>query len=435
MSWTRLDLGVGVIALGSLDQLWDGVEDLVDVVEVEPQTLWETRFGGGKVISPEPLSWLRSCGRPLLAHGVGYPVGGMTAPDPEGVLASAASARDLDAVHWSEHLAFNVAGDAHAGFLLPPVQTPEAVAAAVRHIRTYQDAHDRPFLVETPTNYLQPVAGDLSDGDYVADIAEGADCGILLDLHNIWTNERNGRQSVEEFLSLIPRERVWEVHLAGGFETDGYYLDAHVGPIDPELLALAARVVPTLPRVRAVIYEAVPASLAEQGVAGLREVLTAMHRVVDAPAVAPPPRQGAPVRMPLGAPDPAGSAQGGTVQVRTPQVGPAQVDTAQVGTAEREAELVAYTTRSSDQLTSPDPGATLMRALTDEARLSLLVRTHPDVLGRLLTVLGREQTETVLTDFLADSPASLWTDAQGDAFAEWLARRADLTTALTAYDR
>lgn len=409
MSWTRFDLGVGVIALGSLDQLWDGIEDLVDVVEVEPQTLWETRFGGGKVISPEPLGWLRSCGRPLLAHGVGYPVGGLTAPSPEGVLASAASARDLDAVHWSEHLAFNVAGDAHAGFLLPPVQTAEAVAAAVGHIRAYQAAHDRPFLVETPTNYLQPVPGDLTDGDYVAAIAETADCGILLDLHNIWTNERNGRQSVDDFLSLIPLDRVWEVHLAGGFETDGYYLDAHVGPIDPELLALAARVVPTLPRVRAVIYEAVPASLAEQGVAGLRDVLASMHRIVDLPAAVAPPR---PAAAPASTPTRPGASC----------------------TAEREAELVAYTTRASDLLSSPDPGAALMRALTDEARLSLLVRTHPDVLGRLLTALGRERTAAVLTEFLAASPASLWTDEQGDAFAQWLAGRADLTTTLTAYD-
>ncbi|GAA2746771.1 hypothetical protein GCM10009868_33490 [Terrabacter aerolatus] len=417
MSWTRFDLGVGVIALGSLDQLWDGIEDLVDVVEVEPQTLWETRFGGGKVISPEPLAWLRSCGRPLLAHGVGYPVGGLTAPDPEGVAASAASARDLGAVHWSEHLAFNVAGDAHAGFLLPPVQTPEAVAAAVGHIRAHQDANDRPFLVETPTNYLQPVPGDLTDGDYVAAIAEGADCGILLDLHNIWTNERNGRQSVDEFLSRIPLERVWEVHLAGGFETDGYYLDAHVGPIDPELLALAARVVPTLPRVRAVIYEAVPASLAEQGVAGLCDVLEGMHRIVELPvAVAPV----APVA-------PAGPVAAAAVP-SPDRPGPR-------GTAEREAELVAYTTRASDVLSPPDPGAVLMRALTDEARLSLLVRTHPDVLARLLTVLGRERTSAVLTEFLTASPASLWTDEQGDAFAAWLAGRADLTTALTAYDR
>jgi hypothetical protein len=105
------------------------------------------------------------------------------------------------------------------------------------------------------------------------------------------------------------------------------------------------------------------------------------------------------------------------------------------GTAEREAELVAFTTRASDLLSTPDPGATLMRALTDEARLSLLVRTHPEVLGRLLTVLGRDRTAVVLTDFLAASPASLWTDEQGTAFAEWLSTRADLATVLTAYDR
>ena len=278
MEWARLELGVGVIALGSLDQLWSGIEDLVDVVEVEPQTLWESRFGGGRVMSPEPLAWLRTCGRPLLSHGVGFPVGGMTPPDRAGVVASAESARTLGAVHWSEHLAFNAASESYAGYLLPPVQSPEGVAAAVRHIKAYQRLYDRPFLVETPTNYLRSVPDDLGDGEYVAAIAEAADCGILLDLHNIWANERNGRQPVADYLAALPLERVWEVHLAGGFESAGYYLDAHVGPIDSELLDLAAQVVPRLPKVRAVIYEAVPVSLAAQGVEGLRQVLTSMHR-------------------------------------------------------------------------------------------------------------------------------------------------------------
>jgi Protein of unknown function (DUF692) len=70
---------------------------------------------------------------------------------------------------------------------------------------------------------------------YVAAIAEQADCGILLDLHNIWTNQRNGRQPVTDYIAQLPLDRVWEVHLAGGFETGGFYLDAHVGAIDPEL--------------------------------------------------------------------------------------------------------------------------------------------------------------------------------------------------------
>ncbi len=401
MGWSRLDLGVGVIALGSLDQLWSGIADLVDVVEVEPQTLWESRFGGGRVMSPEPLAWLRGCGRPLLAHGVGFPVGGTTAPEQGGVVASAQSARALGAVHWSEHLAFNRAADSYAGYLLPPVQTLEGVAAAVRHITAYQRLYDRPFLVETPTSYLQPVPGDLSDGEYIAAIAQEADCGILLDLHNLWTNERNGRQSVDDVLAALPLERVWEVHLAGGFETGGFYLDAHVGPVAPELLELAARVVPRLPRVRAVIYEAVPVSLAAQGVEGLREVLTSMHRITDLPAV--------------------GEATSVARGAMPPTVGGGP------STAQREAELLAYTTRTSDDLAVPDPGADLIRALTDQSRLSLLVRHHAPTLEVLLRALGPAGTEEVLTQFLAATPASAWRDEQSRAFTAWLETRPELS--------
>lgn len=411
--WSRLDLGVGIIALGSLDQLWSSISDLVDVVEVEPQTLWVSRADGGRHIPAEPLAWLHGCGRPLLAHGVGFPVGGTEAPDDEGVRAAARSARELGARHWSEHLAFNAVGGASAGFLLPPIQTPAAVAAAIRHIGRYQALLDRPFLVETPTNYLQPVPGDLDDGDYVAAIAEGADCGILLDLHNIWTNERNGRQPVAEYLAQLPLDRVWEVHLAGGFETGGFYLDAHVGAIDPELLELASQVIPTLPNVRAVIYEAVPASLAAQGGEGLRRVLEAVHVITALPAVLPP-------------------AAPSTTPGQPPALG---ARLASAPTARREAELLAFTTRASDHLEQPDRGATLMRALTDQARLSGLVRHHRDELAALLAALGAERTEAVLTEFLAASPASAWPEEQSRSFRGWLVGRADLRGILARPDR
>jgi uncharacterized protein (UPF0276 family) len=398
--------------------VWSGIEDLVDVVEVEPQTLWPTRVRGGHHLSPEPLAWLRSCGRPLLSHGVGFPVGGTTAPDPDGVALSAASMKALGAVHWSEHLAFNAAGDAYAGFLLPPVQTPAAVEAAIRHIADYRRIDDRPFLVETPTNYLQPVDGDLADGEYVAAIAEGADCGILLDLHNVWTNERNGRQSVEDFIAALPLERVWEVHLAGGFETNGYYLDAHVGPIDSELLALAAHIVPRLPRLRALIYEAIPISLAVQGSSGLRDVLTSMHQIADLP------------------PQPTGLASATNAPpdphlAETPALAGRVATEDALSTAAREAELLAFTTRKSPTMEADDPGARLIRSLTDQARLSLLVRDHEADLRALFAALGPDAAEAVLNEFLVASRASIWRDEQSRAFKEWLADRPDLCELLS----
>jgi hypothetical protein len=194
----------------------------------------------------------------------------------------------------------------------------------------------------------------------------------------VWTNARNGRQPVDDFIAALPLERVWEVHLAGGFETSGFYLDAHVGPIDPELLALAAKIVPRLPHVRALVYEAIPISLAAQGVDGLRGVLAAMHDIVDlppAPAVARPH----PVRLRHETNDVADCAT-----------------TDAVATAAREAELLAFTTRRSTANEVDDPGARLIRSLTDQARLSLLVRDHEASLRALIEAVGADAADELL---------------------------------------
>ena len=71
-------------------------------------------------------------------------------------------------------------------------------------------------------------------------------------------------------------------------------------------------------------------------------------------------------------------------------------------------------------------GARLIRSLTDQARLSLLVRDHEATLRALIAALGPDAAEAVLTDFLVASRASIWRDEQSRAFNEWLADRPDL---------
>ena len=69
--------------------------------------------------------------------------------------------------------------------------------------------------------------GSLDDGTYFRRVCEGADSGILLDLHNLWCNHVNGRADIHEVLAQMPLDRVWEVHLAGGSSLDGVRLDGH----------------------------------------------------------------------------------------------------------------------------------------------------------------------------------------------------------------
>jgi uncharacterized protein len=424
MSWSRFDLGAGVIVVPGLDLIWDQVSDLVDVVEVEPQTMWRSRPGGWDLVEPA-FQWVEALGRPTLVHGVGFPVGGCHPPDPAGVALTAECAARLGAAHWSEHLSFNrtVLGNRSidAGFLLPPAQTAAGVEVAAEHVRAYHTAAHLPFLVETGVNYLRPRPGELSDGAYIAGVAGRADCGILLDLHNLLTNERNGRQPVSEVLDELPLERVLEVHVAGGFEAGGYYLDAHVGAPDEELLALTASVIPRLPNLRAVLYEAVPESLAALGAAGVREILVALHRLLDGARRAkgqdrqprlrqPRPRQPRP-RQPR-------PRQHGP---RRQRPGAAPGGAGLAASAEWERALAAYTSRASDDRPADDPGIGLLRQLADAARRGGLALACPDQLGRLIAELGLEATERLVDRYLRDRRPLRWTADEGAQFVSWLA--------------
>ena len=187
----------------------------------------------------------------------------------------------------SEHLSYNrvrtPAGVTTTALMLPPVQTVDSARIAAASIARYRSVVRRPFAFETGVNYLGVRDGDMSDGRWWRMVAEQADCGIVLDLHNVWCNARNGRQPLDELLDELPLERVWEVHVAGGEQLDGVWLDAHSGLVDPALVEIAASVVPRLPSLRAITFEIVPEYLEDRALtrAQIRSMLEDLHRVWD----------------------------------------------------------------------------------------------------------------------------------------------------------
>jgi uncharacterized protein len=416
MTWSRLDLGVGIVVSAGLDLLWDDIRHLVDVVEVEPQTMWTPRQDSGWDLVEKAFRWVENLQVPTIAHGVGFPVGGCERPEPGGVALAAFSARRLAASHWSEHLSFNRAtvngSEIDAGFLLPPAQTWAGVDAAADHVASYRAAAPLPFLIETGVNYLQPRPGELADGAFIAAVADRGDCAILLDLHNLLANERNGREPVSDVLSELPLERVLEVHVAGGFKFDGYYLDAHIGGPDGELLALLTEVLPSLPNVRAVTFEAVPESLAALGASGVRSVLEALHRIIEGGRPHGAWRSGR--AYPAGVLD-------RPARRRTRYSPPSSPAPDVRVTQEWERRIAAYTSRVTDDPPSADPGLGLLRQLADQARLGQLVLARPDLMRSLVAAIGLDRTEEMLHRYLRARPPQRWTAREGEQFASWLA--------------
>ena len=165
---------------------------------------------------------------------------------------------------------------------MPPIQNEAGVNLAVRNIvGTAVRALGLPFAFEKTGSEIDfpPRDDEIPDGEFFAAIAQEADCGILLDLTNLWINQQNGRAHILDILATLPLDRVWELHLAGVEQERGYWVDAHSREIHPEVVALAAEIVSSLPNLGAIVFELAPDRVASFGErAYLREIET-LHRL------------------------------------------------------------------------------------------------------------------------------------------------------------
>lgn len=407
-------LGVGVIYTPALQPLLEAEADLVSVVEVEPQTLWTVTGDPAEPYRPDPavLDGLLALPQAKLVHGVGFPVGGSRPPDSRHLPLLVDMIGSLGAPWASEHLAFNSGADAGGtfatGFLLPPLQSPAGAAAAAASIRSTSARLPVPFAVETGVNYLRPRAGEMSDGAFVAAVAEAADCGIVLDLHNLWANERNGRQRVEDVVAELPLERVWEVHIAGGMEFQGYWLDAHSGEVPAPLLSLARRILPELPALRAVIFEITPTFLVRLGLDGVRRQLAGLGELWE--------RRGSP-RPAARRPAPPATV----TSVEEPGFTPVEWEDAL-------AALVvgrppATPTGPALRSLAGDPGVDVLQRLVWNFRSGVLVEALSLTCRLLLLHGGDPLTRELFDGFFLSAPPQLFASVEAEAFGAYLEAR------------
>jgi uncharacterized protein (UPF0276 family) len=304
-------LGPGAIYHRSLDGLFRSNADLIKVAEIEPQSLWTKGTAPESVArgSPVEMRQLSALPQRLLTHGVGYPIGGTICDHERHIGEFRRWTEELASPWTSEHLSIlHVQGDVPGatraqpcGFLMPPLQTDAAVELAAQNIRRRANAVGRPFAFETGVNYFVPKDDEMPDGEFFAAVAEAADCGILLDLTNLWVNDRNGRAQIGDVLASLPLERVWEMHLAGIEFAHGYWLDAHSRGIDPDLAGIAAEIVASLPNLGAIVFEIAPDRLSRFGSKALLQEMETLHRLWNttpapfepAPAVSRPTFAGA----------------------------------------------------------------------------------------------------------------------------------------------
>ena len=187
--------------------------------------------------------------QPVLLHGLSLDIGGF-APLDTGLLAKV---RDFKRTHrcpiYTEHLSY-CAADGHLYDLLPIPFTEEAVRHVAARVRQVQDLLGERIALENASYYAAP-ARQMSEAEFIRAVLEESDCGLLLDVNNIYVNSINHRYDAREFLAALPGERAVCIHVAGHYvEAEDLRVDSHgAAVIDPvwDLLAEAYRLFGVLP--------------------------------------------------------------------------------------------------------------------------------------------------------------------------------------------
>ena len=275
-------LGVGVplhADPGYLDLAGPLLEDDADYFEINPETLWRSVQGA---LSPNEFHPLfreirdRS-GKPFVAHGLGFSLGSGDPARSEAWLGRLRRDQAEFEFPWlTEHLGWTEIDGLHAALPLPLPFTEETIAVVADRIRLLRGVVPVVGVENTADAFA---LGDLGQWPaFINSLCRRAGAGLLLDLHNLYTQCLNGRQDPIETLDRLDLDSVLQIHVSGGSESDPgwlpsgriFRLDSHDGAVPEPVWRLYERARPRCRNLRGVVVERLDGSFGEADVPILR---------------------------------------------------------------------------------------------------------------------------------------------------------------------
>jgi uncharacterized protein len=170
----------------------------------------------------------------VVLHGVSLSVGSVDPLDFEYLARLRRLAQAVGAAWVSDHICFTGVAGTNTHDLLPVPFTEQALAHLVARVRVVQDVLQRPLVLENPASYVTFASSTMPEGEFVARLADEADCALLLDVNNAYVSAVNHDTDPYDYLLALPADRVVQIHLAGHSEAGTHLVDTHDRPVtDP----------------------------------------------------------------------------------------------------------------------------------------------------------------------------------------------------------
>ena len=230
--WGLPDLGIGVgLRTVHFGHILARQPD-VDWFEILSENFLDT---GGR-----PLYVLdRVCARyPVALHGVSLSIGSTDPLNLEYLRKLKALATRTRA-HWvSDHLCWTGVLGRNTHDLLPMPYSEEALRHTAARVREVQEILERPLVLENPSSYVEFCDSGMSESEFLARLAAEADCGLLLDVNNVYVSAFNHGFDATTYIDALPADRVVQYHLAGHTHRGTHIVDTHSDHALPEVWEL-----------------------------------------------------------------------------------------------------------------------------------------------------------------------------------------------------
>lgn len=210
----------------------------VDWIEVISENFFP--FPDETLANSEPLKNLEKIRShlPVSLHGVSLSLGGIDPLSPSYLNTLRELVKRLDPWMVSDHLCWTGVDGMHSHDLLPLPYTSESISHVCARILQVQDFLKRPIAIENLSSYVTFQKSEIPEWEFLAEISRKTDCGIVLDVNNIYVSSVNHTFDPLRYLDAIPAERVVEIHLAGHSRRDDCIVDTHDAPICPDVWEL-----------------------------------------------------------------------------------------------------------------------------------------------------------------------------------------------------
>lgn len=218
----------------------------LEFLETKPDVAWvEAISENFMATGGRPLKVLEKvrADREVVLHGVSLSIGAAAPLDGQYLSGLKALVDRIQPAMVSDHLCWGTYGGRYAHDLLPMPFTEEAVEHVARRVSEVQERLGRQVMLENVSSYLTFKTSTMTEWEFLAQVATRADCGILLDINNVYVSARNHGFDAHAYLNGIPVERVGQFHLAGHLDRGDLLIDTHEGHVADPVWALYRKAV------------------------------------------------------------------------------------------------------------------------------------------------------------------------------------------------